>query len=129
MAPYFLLTEQEIRQNGNGPAFEISDSSLQTLYISMGITRVLEQQSLDLSIWGSADGENWGDKPIASFPQKFYCGAYSLMLDLTAHPDVKFLRAAWKVSRWGRGEPTPLFSVYVFLEGAAKPAAQHAAVA
>ena len=31
------------------------------------------------------------------------------MLDLTAHPDVKFVRAHWEVARWGRGVETPMF--------------------
>jgi hypothetical protein len=129
MAPCFLLTEQTIRQDGSGPVLDLRDSSQQTLFLSLGITRVLEQQSLDLTIWGSADGETWGSKPIAAFPQKFYCGAYSLLLDLSAHPDVKYLRATWKVSRWGRGEPTPLFSIYVFAEPAASRVPERAAVA
>ncbi len=31
------------------------------------------------------------------------------MLDLTAHADVKFVRAHWEVGRWGRGTETPMF--------------------
>jgi len=30
-------------------------------------------------------------------------------LDLTTHPDVKFVRAHWEVARWGRGVETPMF--------------------
>jgi hypothetical protein len=26
------------------------------------------------------------------------------------------MRVEWKVNRWGRGEPTPLFGIYVFAE-------------
>lgn len=129
MSSFFLLPEQVIREEGHGPAVEIGGSSPKTLCVNLGITRVLEQQSLDLSIWGSADGEDWGAKPIAAFPQKFYCGAYSLILDLSDRPDVKYLRAAWKVNRWGRGEPTPLFGVYLFAEPAAHLVASRAAVA
>jgi hypothetical protein len=129
MAPNFLLTEQVVRQDGNGPTLAVGGSSQKAFYLSLGITRVLEQQSLDLSIWGSPDGENWGAKPLAAFPQKFYCGVYSLLLDLTSHPDIQYLRVAWKVSRWGRGEPTPLFSIYVFAEPAAERQHTQAAVA
>jgi hypothetical protein len=116
MLPNFLLTEHVVRQNGSGPTTELGESAGQVLSVTLGINRILEQESIDLSIWGSADGENFGDKPIASFPQKFYCGVYSLTVDLTVKPDVRYLRVSWKLNRWGRGEPTPLFGIYVFAE-------------
>jgi hypothetical protein len=31
------------------------------------------------------------------------------VLDLTTHPQVKFVRAHWEVARWGRGTETPMF--------------------
>lgn len=116
MLPNFLLPEQVVRQNGSGPTIEIGDSAGDVVSLTLGIHRTIEQQSLDLSISGSVDGETWGDKPLAAFPQKFYCGVYSLLVDLSDRPDVRFLRVDWKVNRWGRGEPTPLFGLYVFAE-------------
>ena len=116
MLPNFLLPDQVIRENGCGPAIHIGDSAESVLSVTLGINRIIEQESLDLAIWTSSDGESWGDKPVAAFPQKFYCGVYTLMVDLTSRPDARFVRAAWKLSRWGRGEPTPLFGVYVFAE-------------
>lgn len=118
MLPNFLLPEQIIRQNGTGPALDLGSKAGSVLTITLGINRIIEQESLDLTIWGSTDGENWGTKPICGFPQKFYCGVYSLILDLTDNPEIKYIRCEWKVSRWGRGEPTPLFGVYVFAETA-----------
>jgi hypothetical protein len=38
-----------------------------------------------------------------------------LLLDLTAHPDVKFVRAHWDVARWGRGTETVMFEFGVTL--------------
>jgi hypothetical protein len=38
------------------------------------------------------------------------------LLDLTAHPDVKFVRAHWEVARWGRGTETPMFEFGVRLK-------------
>ena len=67
---------------------------------------------------GSSDGESFDAKPLAAFPQKFYCGTYSLVLDLSETPDVRFIRASWKMNRWGRGDQTPLFNIYVFAEAA-----------
>jgi hypothetical protein len=38
------------------------------------------------------------------------------LLDLTAHPDVKCVRAHWEVARWGRGTETPMFEFGVSLK-------------
>ena len=89
--------------------------------------RIIEQESFDLAVYGSTDGNEWGPKPLAAFPQKFYCGTYSILLDLSDAPDVRFLRVQWKMSRWGRGEPKPLFGFYVFAEKVAEPVAVGAA--
>lgn len=118
MVPNFLLPEQTVRQNGTGPVVPLGDTHPDAVSITLGITRIIEQESLELAIWGSADGETWGPKPLAVFPQKFYCGVYSLVLDLSDQPDIHFLRTEWKVNRWGRGESLPLFNVYVFAEPA-----------
>ena len=87
-----------------------------TLLLTLGITRIIEQQSIDISIWGSADGSDWGAKPVISFPQKFYCGTYQIVVDLTDRPEVRYLRAKWQVNRWGKGDPKPLFTIYVFAQ-------------
>ena len=58
----------------------------------------------------------WGAKPIVTFPQKFYRGQSPLLLDLTPHPDVKFVRAHWEVARWGRGTETPMFEFGVTIK-------------
>ena len=77
--------------------------------LTLSITRIIEQESLEVSIHGSADGTTWSAKPVVTFPQKFYSGETPLLLDLTAHLDVKFVRAHWEVARWGRGTETPMF--------------------
>jgi hypothetical protein len=99
------------------------------LNVTLGITRIIEQESLDLTIWASADGTNWGDKPVFAFPQKFYCGVYTILVDLAAHAEARYLRAQWKLSRWGRGEPTPLFEFYLFAKPAEMPLSMLAATA
>ena len=40
---------------------------------------------------------------MTALPQKFYVGEYPLLVDLSAMPNAKFVRAHWEVSRWGRG--------------------------
>lgn len=119
----FLVPETVVREDGAGPVLDLGPSQGKPLKLTLGITRIVEQESLELSIWGSPDQENWGAKPLAVFPQKFYCGVYSLLLDLQAHPELRYLRAQWKVNRWGRGPLTPLFGFYVVAEETAQPAA------
>jgi len=123
--PAFLVAETVVREEGAGQEIALGASQGKRLLLTLGITRIVEQESLDVSIWGSADGASWGTKPLAAFPQKFYCGTYQVELDLTAHPEVSHIRAQWKVNRWGRGDATPLFGFYLFAQEA--PAAVSAA--
>jgi hypothetical protein len=105
-----------VREEGASPVMDVGASQGKPLTLTLGITRIIEQESLDVSIWGSADQTNWGAKPLAAFPPKFYCGVYELALNLSAHPEVRFLKAQWKVDRWGRGTPAPLFGIYAVVQ-------------
>lgn len=116
MLPQFLLPETTVREAGTGPAMELGDQQGEALILTLGITRIIEQESIDISIQGSSDGSEWGAKPVATFPQKFYCGTYQILVDLTDHPDVKYLRVKWAVNRWGKGDPKPLFAIYLFVQ-------------
>jgi hypothetical protein len=116
MLPQFLLPETTIREAGTGPNINLGDQQGGTLILTLGITRIIEQESIDISIWGSADGADWGAKPLISFPQKFYCGTYQILLDVSEGPSAKYLRAKWQVNRWGKGDPKPLFSIYLFVQ-------------
>ncbi len=106
---FFIPENTTITAKGDGPAVEISAAANRVFLLSLDIRDVVEQESLDISIFGSADGATWGDKPVATFPQKFYRGQHPLLLDLTGNPDVKFVRAHWEVNRWGRGSEKPQF--------------------
>lgn len=116
LLPNFLVPEGVQRADGESDAFDLGDLKGGLLLLTLGITRIIEQESLDVSIWGSADGANWGEKPLAAFPQKFYCGTYTIVLDLSKHPEAGFLKAKWKIARWGRGDPKPLFGFYLYAE-------------
>jgi hypothetical protein len=98
-----------VSAKGDGPAVELSGASGHVFLLTLEISKIIEQESLEVSIHGSADGAAWGAKPVVAFPQKFYCGQSPILLDLTIHPDVKFVRAHWEVARWGRGVETPMF--------------------
>jgi hypothetical protein len=104
-----------VSSKGDGPAVDIGGAAGRVFLLTLEITRILEQESLELSIFGSSDGATWEAKPVVSYPQKFYCGQSPLLLDLTAHPGVKFVRAHWEAARWGRGEETPMFEFGVRL--------------
>jgi hypothetical protein len=86
------------------------------LVLTLGIHRVTERQGLILSVWGSADGTDWGSRPLITFPQKFYCGLYSALLNLVKRPEVLFMRAEWSMKRWGKGNPAPMFGFSVYTE-------------
>ena len=116
MFPEFLLPETTVREAGAGREISLGYRQGEKLILTLGITRIVEQQSLDLSIWGSADGSDWGARPLVSFPQKFYCGTYQMPLDLSQHPDVKYVQAKWQVNRWGKGDSKPLFGLYLFAQ-------------
>jgi hypothetical protein len=98
-----------VSAKGDGPTVELSGASGRVFLLTLEISKIIEQESLEVSIHGSADGAAWGAKPVVAFPQKFYCGQSPILLDLTMHPDVKFVRAHWEVARWGRGVETPMF--------------------
>ena len=114
MLPNFLLPESVCRGDGAGPVMDLGASRGNFISLTLGITRILEQESLEVSVWGSPDGVEWGARPLLSLPQKFYCGTYSFLLDLASLPDVRYLRAQWKMNRWGRGEQQPMFEFYLF---------------
>ncbi|HWW16630.1 MAG TPA: hypothetical protein VN310_18365 [Candidatus Dormibacteraeota bacterium] len=117
MIDTFLVAEKSVvSAKGDGPTVDLSGAASRVFLLTLEITKIIEQQSLEVSISGSGDGATWGAKPIVTFPQKFYCGQSPLLLDLTAHPDVKFVRAHWEVARWGRGTETPMFEFGVRLK-------------
>jgi hypothetical protein len=105
-----------VNARGDGASVEVSSATHRVFLVTLEITKIVEQESLDVSIYGSADGATWQPKPMVSFPQKFYRGQQPLLLDLTQHPDVKFVRAHWEPSRWGRGTETPMFEFEVALK-------------
>jgi len=104
-----------VNAKGDGPALDVSRSEGRIFLLTLAITNIIEQESLDVGIFASVDGASWDAKPVAAFPQKFYREEVPLLLNLTARPEVKFVRAHWEVARWGRGSETPMFEFEVTL--------------
>ena len=123
MLDTFLIPEQTVEAKGAGPALELGDAAGKRLLFTLTITRIIEQESLDISVWGSEDGANFGQKGIAKFPQYFYAGEHQILVDLTGQPQIKQLRGQWEVNRWGRGKLTPKFTFSVKIREAAGGAA------
>ena len=121
MTRKFLLPESVAREDGAGAEIALDADCGKPLLLTLGIDLTVEQESLEISVWGSQDKRAW--KLLQAFPQKFYCGTYSLPLDLTRHLEVRYLRAQWRMSRWGAGETTPMFGFYL----SAQPSKAHAA--
>ena len=116
--PAFLIEQTEVSESGSGKQFELDlllDASSSFL-VTLGITRVVEQESLDMTLQASPDSVTWSKKPILAFPQKFYTGTYQMILDLKAHPQARYIRPAWTLNRWGRGSLKPHFSLYLFID-------------
>jgi hypothetical protein len=95
--------------NGEGEPQAISSSATRTFICSLSITDQIEQESVDVSVWGSEDGQTWGKMPLLKMPQSFYRGEVRQILDLSLKPEIRFLRAKWDLARWGRVAPHPMF--------------------
>ena len=117
MMEAFLVPERTVvNAKGDGPALDVSRAEGRIFLLTLAITNIIEQESLDVSIYGSADGVTWSAKALAAFRQEVYRGEWPLLLDVTAHSDVKFVRAHWEMARWGRGTETPIFEFGVTLK-------------
>ncbi len=117
MIDTFLVPEKTlVNAKGDGPAVDVTGAVNRVFLLSLEITKIIEQESLEVSVYGSVDGVTWSAKPIVSFPQKFYCDESPMLLDLKAHPDVKWVRGHWEVARWGRGTETPMFELSIRLK-------------
>jgi hypothetical protein len=117
MIDTLLVAEKTVvTAKGDSAAVDLSGAANRVFLLTLEITSIVEQESLEIGIYGSADGAAWDAKPLLSFPQKFYCGQTLLLLDLTAHPEAKFVRAHWDVGRWGRGTEVPMFEFGLMLK-------------
>ena len=100
----FLVPEKTIvTGKGDGAPLDVSAASSAVFLATLSITGVVEQESIDITLFTSPDGTTWDAKAAATLPQRFYVGEYPQLVDLSAATGAKFLRAHWEVNRWGRG--------------------------
>src|SRR5215469_1997733 len=111
MLPEFLVQETTVREAGESDILPLPNSRQPNLTLTLGITHAMEHESIDVDVFASRDGNKW--LPVASFTRKYYCGTYQLFL---SGLEAKYLKAVWRVTRWGKGEIRPFFRFYVFLQ-------------
>ncbi len=105
----YLLRRTLTETDGESPPYELGELAGKPLLMVLRVTDIIEQESLHVSVWGSADGKDWGSKALFWFPQRFYRGVTPAAIDLRQRPEVKFLKARWELNRFGRGYPVPRF--------------------
>ena len=109
--PAFLVPETILHENGVGSTLDLG-SEAGPILVTLSLLETVEQQSLLIGIYGSADGAEWTAAALVQFPQKFYPGLSAVYIGVAP----RFIRAQWKVDRWGRGSKTPTFRIYLFAE-------------
>ena len=94
MLQTFLVPEKTVvSEKGDGPAIDIRGAKGRVFLLTLEITEIIEQESIDVGILVSKDGASWEPKPVVAFPQKFYLEEAPLLLNLTGRPDLNFIRA------------------------------------
>jgi hypothetical protein len=114
--PIWLLPESVRLLDGVGPVVELGSCRGKLLVVTLGLSAVVERTGLTVSVWGSRDEIEWGDKPLISLKQREYCGVYSVLLNLAHRPEIRCLRVEWSISRLGKGERIAQFGFQVFAE-------------
>ena len=117
-AVHYLLPTTVTETNGESQPYELGSLARRPLLIVLRVTDIIEQESLHVSVWGSADGKEWSSRALFWFPQRFYRGITPAAVDLSQRPEVMFLKTRWEVNRWGRGYPVPRFEFSVEVQQA-----------
>ena len=107
----FVPPGTRLTADGESSPHDLAQSATRTFICTLEITAQIEQESVELTLWGSVNGEVWEEKPLLIFPQRFYKGQTKQILDLSQRPQLRFIRARWHLHRWGRGAPQPSFSL------------------
>lgn len=115
MLPEFFVEETVVREAGESQVFDCGERTRgentdHNLLLTLGITHATEQESIEITIFDSRDGLRWRPIPVAQFTPKYYCGTYQLSLPARHE---RFLKAAWRVERWGAGGARPYFGFYL----------------
>lgn len=112
MLDVLLVPENTVvTAKGDSESLDVSAAFNPAFLATLSVTKIVEQESIEVSFFTSADGTTWEAKPSATLPQQFYVGEYPLLVDLSQANGARFLRAHWEVARWGRGPVAPNFEI------------------
>ncbi len=127
MLDSFLVPEKTaVTAKGDSEALDLGAAGSRVFLLTLSISSIVEQEAIDISVFASADGATWDAKPVACLTQKFYVGEYPLLVDLSAVPEAKFVRAHWDLNRWGRGSTAPRFEISLRLREVSEEALREA---
>jgi hypothetical protein len=111
-----LVPEYVAHEDGVGPVIDVGTDRGKLLVLTLAITCAIERATLIVYVSGSTDKTNWDNQLLVSFTRKEHLGVYSILLNLAKYPAVKYIRVEWKLSRWRRGDPSPVFGFSVTAE-------------
>jgi len=118
---YLVAPGTLVEESGVSTPVEVATEEPRLFVCTLVLSEHIEQESLEVSIWGSSDAAEWGSQPLLKLPHRFYRGTTKLVLDLRARPEVRWLQARWDVNRWGRGRPQPHFKFELHLQAIEGP--------
>ena len=88
---FLIPANTVITAKGDSEPLDVSGVANHALLATLTITKYVEQESIEVAFFTSADGATWEAKPLAALPQKFYAGEYPLLVDLSQANGAKFL--------------------------------------
>jgi hypothetical protein len=106
---YLVPQKTAVTAKGDGTTVDIGLAQNRVFLLQLEITGVVEQESIEVSLYGGPDEAGIGKAPVAILPQRFYAETYPFLLNLQERPEIKVVRAHWEANRWGRGPETPWF--------------------
>ena len=79
MLDAFLVPEKTVvTAKGDSEALYVSGAANRVFLVTLSINEVVEQESIEIGLFTSADGTTWEAKPVATMTQKFYVGEYQI---------------------------------------------------
>lgn len=108
---YLISPKTAVTSKGDSAVVDIGAAANRSFLLQLEITGVVEQEALDIFLYGGPDEAGIGKTPLATLPQQFYAGSFPFLVNLTELPQINALRVHWEVSRWGRGPETPWFEL------------------
>jgi len=112
--PRCLLPDSILESDGVGPLVRLGVERGKLLVVTLRIDDAIDRHLLNVSLWGSPDGEAF--LPLTRLRPRQYCGIHSTLLNLAGQPEITFLRVHWNIERQRKCSHTASFHCQVFCE-------------